>query len=110
MTTLFSTPLPAPSGNGSPTWEIAELFPYQGEWTESEYLALSTNRLIELYDGRLEVLPMPTLLHQAIVRFLLNLFQQFVQARKLGEVVAAPLPVRLGRGQFREPDVVYLAN
>src|SRR5712692_7578885 len=41
-----------------PTWEIAHLFPDQGTWTEGEYLALDTNHLIELSNGRLEVLPM----------------------------------------------------
>jgi hypothetical protein len=27
--------------SGTPTWEIAQLFPNQGEWTEAEYLALT---------------------------------------------------------------------
>lgn len=43
-----------------PTYAIAELFPAQGEWTEEEYLALDTNRIVELSDGRLEVAEMPT--------------------------------------------------
>jgi hypothetical protein len=45
---------------GEPTWEIAHLFPIQGDWTEAEYLALDTNHLIEFSDGHLEFLPMPT--------------------------------------------------
>ena len=40
-----------------PTWEIAQLFPAQGHWTEEEYLALDTNHLIEFSQGQLEVLP-----------------------------------------------------
>ena len=55
------------SRRGEPTWELALLFPFQGEWTESAYLALDTNRLIELSDGCLEFLPMPTVLHQLIM-------------------------------------------
>ena len=29
-----------------PTWEIAKLFPPQGQWTEEDYLELDTNHLI----------------------------------------------------------------
>ena len=53
-----------------PTWEIARLFPPQGEWSEEEYFALNTNRLIEFSDGRLEFLPMPTIFHQLIMKFI----------------------------------------
>ena len=51
---------------------------------------------------------MPTMLHQRIVRLLFLLFNQFVTARGLGEVLFAPLPVRLWTSKFREPDMVYL--
>lgn len=34
-----------------PAWEVATLFPPQGDWNESDYLALATNRLVELSDG-----------------------------------------------------------
>src|SRR6516225_2804569 len=55
---------------GEPTWDIARLFPAQGDWSESEYLALATNQLIELTDGALDFLPMPTIFHQRIAQFL----------------------------------------
>src|SRR5262249_41063625 len=45
-------------------------FPRQGTWSEEEYLKLDTNRLIELSDGHLEVLTMPTTSHQMIVAYL----------------------------------------
>jgi Uma2 family endonuclease len=95
---------------GDPTWEIAEFFPRQGEWTEEDYLALDAGRLIELAEGRLEVLPMPTLVHQLVVAFLYGRLEAFVTARRAGKVLFAPLPVRLTRGKFREPDIVYLSR
>lgn len=58
------------SGLGDPTWEVALLFPSQGEWSVADYLALNTNHLVELSDGRLEVLAMPTEQHQLIAAFL----------------------------------------
>src|SRR5262249_15624949 len=101
-------PAQRPSQLGEPTWEVAYLFPSQGEWTEAEYLALDTNRLVELSEGRLEFLPMPTIFHQLIVDFLHSLLKAFVTARASGLVLFAPLPVRLSAGKFREPDIVYL--
>ena len=93
---------------GSPTWEIAHLYPNQGAWTDDEYLALNSNRLVEFSDGVLEVLPMPTEQHQLIVLFLYRVLFAFVTARQLGTVLTAPLRVRLWEGKFREPDVVFL--
>jgi Uma2 family endonuclease len=91
-----------------PTWDIAHLFPAQGTWSEDDYLALNTNRLLELANGRLEVLPMPTTLHQILVLYLYGLLNAHVSAGGLGMVLVAPLRVRLWPGKFREPDVVFM--
>jgi Uma2 family endonuclease len=90
-----------------PTWEVAHLFPAQGDWTEEEYLALDTNHLVELSNGVLEVLPMPTTSHQLVVGFLYRLLLDFTAIAGLGMVVMAPLPIRLWRGKIREPDVLF---
>lgn len=93
---------------GEPPWDIARLFPDQGCWEEQDYLALSTNHLVEFSDGSVEVLPMPTMWHQWIVGFIYRTLFAFVEARKLGKVFQAPLRVRLWAGQYREPDVVFM--
>lgn len=95
---------------GDPAWDLATLYPGQGYWSDAEYLALThdTNRLIELSDGYIEVLPMPNVPHQRIVAMLYKLLFAFVSARDLGEVLFAPLRVRLRAGKFREPDVVFM--
>lgn len=97
---------------GEPAWEIAVLFPPQGGWTETEYLALQkrSNQLVELSDGYIEVLPMPSPFHQRVVRFLFRLLEQFVLGAGCGEVLFAPLPIRLKPGKFRDPDIVYLRS
>lgn len=96
------------SHRGTPTWEMALAFPHQGEWTEEEYLNLDTNRLVEFTDGVLEFLPMPKLSHARISRYLSDLLRQYVEARKLGETLWAPVSVRLRTGKLREPDVLFL--
>ena len=101
-------PVAPPSKDGEPAWGIALLFPVQGQWSEAEYLALETNHLVELCNGRLEFLPMPLPYHQFIVAFLYETLWAFVKPRGMGSVVFAPLPVRLGARHLREPDVVFL--
>src|SRR5688572_18691800 len=93
-----------------PAWEVALLFPSQGDWTESDYLALDTNRLVELVDGKLEVLPMPSILHQRIVDYLHKVLQSFVLTHRLGEALFAPLPVRIREDTLREPDVIFVSR
>ncbi|MCL4860269.1 MAG: hypothetical protein KJZ93_12715, partial [Caldilineaceae bacterium] len=52
--------------SAEPAWDVALLFPPQGAWSEADYLALETNRLVEFSHGRIEVLPMPSDSHQSI--------------------------------------------
>jgi len=89
-----------------PTWDVAYLFPRQGQWSVDEYLALDTNRLIEFSHGILEVLTMPTQSHQFIVGYLYSLLLLF--AKDMGKVLMAPLHVQLWPGKIREPDVVFM--
>lgn len=90
---------------------ILDLLPPQGDWSEEEYLWLTdkTNRPIEYTDGYIEVLPMPTSQHQAIVRFLVFALFGYLQPHG-GTVLFAPLRLRLLSGKFREPDVLVLLN
>jgi Uma2 family endonuclease len=92
-------------------WELATLYPPQGAWSENEYLNLTdgTNRRIEFVDGRLEFLPMPTELHQALAGFLYHALLAFVTKSQLGIVPFPPLRVRIPSGKkYREPDVLFL--
>ena len=98
----------APEGEPQPAWAIATLFPGQGCWTEEDYLRLPTNRLVEFADGHVEVLEIPTRIHQEIVAWLYEALRAFVAARQLGKIYFAPLPVHLWPGRYREPDIVFV--
>lgn len=95
------------SRKGQPTWDIARLFPLQGQRSEEEYLALDTNHLIELIDGRLEMPPMPAAYHQFILTFLLEVLSEYVRRHKLDKAAPVPLPIRLWPSHLREPDIVF---
>jgi Uma2 family endonuclease len=103
-----ASPASQPTRSPEPTWEIAYLFPTQGNWSEEEYLALNGNQLVEFSQGFLEVLPVPTTSHQLLVVHLYGLLLAFISSRDLGTVLVAPLRIRLWRGKFREPDLVFM--
>ncbi len=95
---------------GDPAWEVAYLFPPQGKWSESEFLALDRGggRIIELVDGRLEVLATPTFSHQKLVAYLFLHLNGFVNQHRLGFAVFAPMSVHLWKEHYREPDIVFM--
>ena len=95
---------------GTPTWEMAHLYPAQGTWSEQEYLRLDIGRQVEYTHGVLEFLPMPTLSHQDIVRYLLQRLDAHVRKENLGRVYFAPCPVRIGKGKYREPGLFFLKH
>ena len=101
---------PRSAASAEPSWEIVKLFPYQGHWSESEYLALDTNRLVELSNGSIKVIEMATETHQDVAAFFYGSLFDFVKAHNLGKVNYAPLPVKLWPGQFREPDVQFMSS
>lgn len=100
--------LPATCSQGDPSWEVAYLFPEQGGWSEQEYLDLPGNRLVEYSDGFIKVLPMPTTSHQSILLAFYEALLLFVRPRQLGKVSVAGIRVRLRKGKFRQPDVVFM--
>ena len=106
---MSSMPL-TPSHEPEYAWEVATLYPEQGEWSEAEYLDLTDhrNRRIEFTDGRVEFLAMPTEVHEAMVQFLLLALLDFVEKRKLGKVYSNGIRLRIRPGKIRLPDVIFL--
>lgn len=109
--TAAPTPPPDQAALGDYAWAIATRFPTQGAWSESDYFALldqSGTKGFELVQGQIEVLPVPTRIHQLLCGNLFAALFQFVQAGKLGEVHFSGLRVKIGNGTIREPDIVFL--
>ena len=90
---------------------LCEVLPPQGAWSDEAYLWLTdhSRRLIELTDGHLRELPMPTDTHQAILAFLYRLFHDHLKPRG-GVVRFSALRMRLREGRFREPDLLALRD
>lgn len=81
-------------------------------WPDAAYLVFANkfNRSIELSNGKVVILPMPTLEHQRISRDIFKAFDQWLGDRKLGEALYSPHPIRLWPGRYREPDVMVWLN
>lgn len=92
-------------------YTLLELLPPQGEWDKRGYLWLSEQspRLIELVDGHIEAVPMPTEKHQSILIYLLWLFRAYTKHRG-GIAFIAPLRLQLWNQRFREPDLLLLQD
>ncbi len=92
---------------------LREVLPPQGAWSDEEYLWLTDRlrRQIELADGRIELLPMPTRAHQILLLFLYRVFHAHVQqAPRHGIVITSGLRMRVRAGKFREPDLLLLRD
>lgn len=117
-TDLKSTKSRTPSHRlgGKPTWDVAYLFPPEGQWTEEDYLHLEdlcgAHIRVELFEGRLEVLPVPTQIHQLVLRYLMRLLEEFTAKHAPGLVlfsgIRVKLPVKGDKPEYREPDIVYM--
>lgn len=92
--------------------ELAELrqfyeavFAHPGAWTEDEYFALpETPARVELVDGVLVVMPLPSVVHQRLVRQIGNMLEN--TCPDPGWEVFDGLNVRLWPGHVRNPDVI----
>jgi Uma2 family endonuclease len=109
---MTTVPVHQPDIDDDLAWDVAKLFPRQGQWTAEEYLAVAmdTNRLVELVDGRLEVQARPSLTHQRVLQYVLSALHGFVATHNLGEVLMAAYAVRLCDRTFREPDVLFVSE
>ena len=110
MTTKIETP-PFGTDQALVNALVLERLPRQGDWDDEQYLWLTddSNQLIELVNGRIEALPMPTDRHQSILQYLFLQFLAFVHNHG-GKVQFAPLRIRIREGNFREPDLLLVRD
>jgi Uma2 family endonuclease len=77
--------------------------------TYKEYEALPADgRRYEIHEGELSVVPAPSPQHQIISRNLFLILHAYVNSRRIGELLYAPLDVILSDTSIVQPDIVYL--
>ena len=82
------------------------------KYTVDDYLRVSetSKERYELIDGELHVAPSPSFWHQKTSKRLLYEIDRFVEDRKLGELVYAPLDVILSPVDVLQPDLLFISN
>jgi Uma2 family endonuclease len=92
---------------------VADLTPDQ-KMTFEEYLEWHPEaRVVEWVDGDVIVHPLPGYTHQELVTFLAVLLRIFCEVHRLGKVLVAGFPMKLGPpegGSAREPDVLFISH
>ncbi len=84
-------------------------FPLRREgFSVADYLSLGGGVLVEYVDGSFQVLPMPNVLHQALVTELHNRLFAWSTPDLLARTTFAPFPVYLTQTVYREPDVCLM--
>ncbi len=81
-------------------------------YTYDEVLAEfpETNQPCEICDGQLVFMPSPTFYHQKVAMRFSRCLEDWVQPRRLGEVVVSPIDMVLSPHQVRQPDVAFIAR
>ena len=69
-----------------------------------------TNQPCELWDGELIMSPAPSFYHQEVVLRFYRLLFEWVEARQLGKVIAAPIDMVLSPHRATQPDVAFIAK
>ena len=74
-----------------------------------DYLSLDGPYLVEYVGGRIQVLPMPDVLHQELVLFILLHLRAWLDAADVdARTTFSPFFVKLSEQQYREPDVCVM--
>ena len=79
--------------------------------TYTEYLQKVDDypdRRVELLEGEVIMSPAPMPIHQIILRNLMRLLDKYVEVNKLGEVLFAPVGVRLAEDVVVQPDLLFI--
>jgi Uma2 family endonuclease len=97
-------------GTDSPLATFATAPPPPARMTYEEFMEWHPDSgMAEWVDGEAFIMAPPATIHQRIAAFLLRCLGFYVEARSLGEVLIAPVQMRLPNSG-REPDILFVAT
>lgn len=80
------------------------------QYTYEDYEKLPEGAPYQLIGGELVMTPSPVPYHQIISRRIEFELVKFVEERKLGEVIDAPMDVYLSETETYQPDIIFISN
>ena len=94
----------------STTLSPPETLPERERYTYSDVQELPEGTLYQLIDGSLVMSPAPTPYHQIVHARLFLALGQHVSRQRLGQVMSAPVDVKLSETDVLQPDLVFVAE
>jgi Uma2 family endonuclease len=80
------------------------------QYTYEDYAKLPEGAPYQLIGGELVMTPSPVPYHQIILRRIGFELVKFVEERKYGEVIYAPMDVYLSETETYQPDIIFISN
>jgi len=80
------------------------------QYTYEDYEKLPEGAPYQLIGGELIMTPSPVPYHQIVSRRIEFELLKFVEDRKLGEVIDAPMDVYLSETETYQPDIIFISN
>ena len=105
---LFTTNEPSMDTTSTPNPATLPL-PEKERYTYADYAQLPEGAPYELIRGELVMSPSPTPFHQIIQSNLHFALARFVRTERLGQVLTAPMDVRLSEEDTVQPDLIFIA-
>jgi Uma2 family endonuclease len=83
--------------------------PEKERYTYADYVQLPEGAPYELIHGELVMSPSPSTLHQRILRRIARALDAFLEHEGHGEILFAPMDVRLSEEDAVQPDLIFIA-
>lgn len=80
------------------------------QYTYEDYAKLPEGAPYQLIGGELIMTPSPVPYHQIISRKIGFELVKFIEERKIGEVIYAPMDVYLSETETYQPDIIFISN
>jgi Uma2 family endonuclease len=87
-----------------------KIAPEKSPTTYAEYRELPEDERYELIGGKLFMTPSPKSFHQIISTNILTLLSNHVRGNELGNVISAPMDVKLTESDVVQPDVLFVSS
>ena len=88
--------------------DLSKLEWHSEGFSVEDYMTLDGAYFVEYIDGCLQVLPMPSAIHQVISHILCALLMAWTKHDPDARALGAPFKIILRDGRYREPDVCYM--
>ena len=74
------------------------------------YQLLPEGTRVQLINNQFVMSPSPSVRHQVLILSIAKKIQQWAKAKKLGEVLIAPLDVHFDDTEVYQPDIIFISN